>query len=206
MPDAAEREKKKVSWNELGQGVALRTGLYYLLQVPATPKPDLHVLAAQLHAIGDTQLAHEKVQIVDPDTGEPVGEPITADEEGRIRAQVPADKEYHLRLVGDPAQSAGEPEPASGSPDDGHSLPPDLALLARFTDRDGKPLAAEPVHLSSDEGEADLTTDAQGELHVPTTAGLYSFRVRGEEFRAHPVLLASDTADSHYQFVVLGGR
>jgi hypothetical protein len=203
MADAAEREKKKVSWNELGQGVALRTGLYYLLQVPATPKPDVHVLAAQLHAIGDTKLAHEKVQIIDPDTGEPVGEPITADEEGRIRAQVPADKEYHLRLVGEPGGDAGA---ASGSGDDGHAQPPGLALLARFTDRDGKPLAAEPVQLSSDVGEADLATDAQGEVHIPTTAGLYTFRVRGEEFHAHPVLLASDTEDSHYQFVVLGGR
>ena len=184
---------------DLKSGVKLRAGHQVVLIVGdghgrrRSGGKDVHVLAVQLHAIGDTPMAHETVLVIDPDTGEQVGGPITADEQGRIRAIVPENKEYHLRL-------ADESHPQLVQ-EDGHSRPPNLCIFARFSDRAGKPLANEKVHLAHADGEADLVTDEQGELHIPASPGIYLLEARGEKFRAHPIL-TGDQGGGEFRFVV----
>jgi hypothetical protein len=187
---------------DLKSGVKLRAGHQVVLIVGdghgrrrhgQADSKDVHVLAVQLHAIGNSPMAHETVLVIDPDSGEQVGDPITADEQGRIRAIVPQNKEYHLRLVDEPGPPLLQ--------EDGHSRPPNLCILARFSDRAGHPLANEKVHLAHAEGEADLITDEQGELHIPASPGIYLLEARGEKFRAHPIL-AGDQGGGEFRFVV----
>jgi hypothetical protein len=53
--------------------------------IVATLRADQHVIATELKAVGGTALGGERVVAIDPDSGEPVGEPVTADEKGAVR-------------------------------------------------------------------------------------------------------------------------
>src|SRR5260221_8163058 len=80
------------------------------------------VIELQLHAAGGTPLPHERVRVVDPDTGHPVGEPAVTDENGIVRARVTEEKEYELHIV----ESGDGEEHPDAFDDHAHPLPAQL--------------------------------------------------------------------------------
>jgi hypothetical protein len=190
MPEATGRGQISVSLDDLKSGVRLKAGQAVVITIVK----DVHVLSLQLQAIGGTNMVGETVQIIDPDTGEAVGDPITADASGNISAQVPDGKEYHLQVVH---------EDTDHLPADGHDVPDALSILVRFSDTDGNPRKGLTVSFASDGASVDLVTDDTGELHVPTTAGLATMTASGQTFKVHPVVLTDAADQSHYRFTVL---
>jgi uncharacterized Zn-binding protein involved in type VI secretion len=159
---------------------------------------DVYVLALQLDAIGGVPLAGETVEVIDAETGERVCELLQADEQGRIRAIVPKNKEYHVRIVDEVRSVPVEEHP--------HSLPTSLYILARFVDGTGKPLAREKLRVTADDASADIETNDHGEVQVAAEPSVHVFEIRGQKFYAHPVPLAEADAQAHYRFVVSTGQ
>jgi hypothetical protein len=188
-------EKKYVDKAQIQGGVKLRAGHPVILIVAL--KNATHILALTLKAVGGTPFANERVQVIDPETGDPVGEPVTTDENGELRAPVPAKKKYRVRaLSDDPLESDDTPRPAV-------TLDDHLHIAALFLDESEQPLANEPVSVTHGGDKSDGTTDESGWFHLSADAGLFVLEVRKKQFWAFPA--PSDAATGGYRFVVSGG-
>jgi hypothetical protein len=153
---------------------------------------EVHVIALQLSAIGDTPLIHHPVRVLDPDTGEAVAE-ATTDEEGVLRVQVPADKNYRIELVDDDADHPAPPRPAEDEA---------ATLLCLFVDAQGNPLANEAIEASIDDERFELHTDTEGKLESPARLAEYELKARGQVFTAHALPLEVAKPEHTYRFVV----
>jgi hypothetical protein len=176
---------------------------------PGTPggmEDGAFVIELQLHAAGGTPLAHERVRIHDPDTGEQIGSPGVTDENGVLRARVPAEKEYHLHLDTD---APGEDPDMFGDhehPLAGHLPHPDehAVLHVAFFDSKGAPLKGEAVQVKDEHGQPqELKTDENGTLDLVVDPGLFTLETRGASFVAHSVFSGDLVGDgAPYRFVV----
>lgn len=218
---ADDQEVKFVDKAGIQAGVKLRTGRPVVLVIdgmkgkPASwlgeAEPDgadagadaaaggaknTHVLALTLKGLGGTPFANERVQVIDPDTGEPVGDPVMTNDQGELRAPVPAQKKYQVRALGDDPLEGEAPQPAVTGDDHLH-------IDALFLDDGGEPLANEPVTVTHADGKSDGSTDESGWFHLSADAGLFVLEVRQQKFHAFPA--PSDAATGGYRFVVPAG-
>jgi hypothetical protein len=204
-------EVRSVSLDEVKAGVTLRTGRRVVLVVNgakgssryrAKAGEDGFTIEVTLHAAGGTPMAHERIRIVDPDTGNPVGEPVLTDEEGVLRAKVPEEKEYHLVVVNEAAKEDELPELELGGHErdsSEHSV-----LSVELLDGDRQPLKGEKVQVKGTQGDGfEVVTDDDGCFHQLAEAGVYELTVRGNSFKAHTIF-HDDRGDSAapYRFVV----
>jgi len=156
-----------------------------------------------LRAAGGTPLAHERVRIHDPDTGQPVGEPAVTDEKGVLRANVPEEKDYqvvvendapedhHLPALGD---HLGGHEPSSTQ----HSM-----LSVELLDAARAPVKGEKVHVKGEQGEFDAVTDDEGCIHELAEPGAYTLTVKGKSVTAHTIFQEDrQGSEVPYRFVL----
>jgi len=234
-PVSTEVETKSVELTEIEAGVHLHAGHPVVLVVnglkgrkrylkdaegenaaagdralePGTPggtKDGAFAIELQLHAAGGTPLAHERVRIHDPDTGQQVGEPAVTDENGVLKARVPADKEYEIHLDAD----ASEEHPDAFGEQD-HPLaaqlphPDEHAVLhVAFLDAKDQPLKGEPVKVKDEHGQSqEVKTDERGQFELVVDHGPFTLEARGASFLAHSVL-SGDLGEqgAPYRFVV----
>ena len=145
----------------------------------ATLKPDVQVISAEVKGLGNTPLPNQMVQIVDPDSREPVGPPVKTDDKGRVVAEVPENKAYDIHIVDDDDLDHTTPE---ADHDDLRAT-----LLVELVDRAGAPVANERAQLKDPAGAAtEATTGADGriELHE-VQAGAFEIGVKGKTVKAH---------------------
>ena len=202
--------RKTVELSQLKAGIPLRTGRSYVLVVNGIKGGNrsggggAFVLEVQLHAAGGTPLANERVRIHDPETGEPVGEPAVTDENGVLRARVPAGKEYHVHLDPDAAE-----EHPDAFEDHEHPLaaqlphPDEHAVLhVAFDDAEGAPRKGEVVKITDQHGQSqELQTDERGRFELVVDHGPFTLEVQGATFQAHSVMsgdLAGEEAPYHF--------
>jgi len=164
------------------------------------------VLEVQLHAAGGTPLANERVRIHDPDTGKQVGQPAVTDENGVLKARVPAEKEYEIHLDTD----APEEHPDAFGEQD-HPLPGQLphpdehaVLHVAFVDAKGGPIKREAVTVKDEHGQSQQSkTDDTGQLELVVEHGPFTLEARGSSFKAHSVFTGDLVEDgAPYRFVM----
>lgn len=151
---------------------------------------DVFVLAAEVKLIGDTPLIRHAVRILDPDTGEVVGDAET-DGAGIVRVEVPAQKIYAIEIV-----------------DRYHDPPvsptihlPQAVLRCRFVEPGGAPVPHLEVTVEDPSGNsAEAVADGDGLLELPARLCVYKLRVGDETHWVH-ALLGRDEADV-YEIVV----
>lgn len=158
--------------------------------------PEFYWLVTQLKLLGDVPAIEHEVKIIDPDTGEVVGEPVMTDDQGVLRAEVPSNKAYHLQLA-DP-----EPETESLTPErhveDDHAV-----LRCQFVHASGEPLADAEIHAKLGEDEMVLTTDEEGRIESPAHLGTYELTYGEQVFHAHALPAAyAEKEEAVYHFVV----
>ena len=200
MSESGGAETRRVTLTQLKSGVQLRVGRDVVLVVDgdsgaaneAADPPGTEggveggpfAIEVQLTAAGGTPLAAERVRIVDPDTDEQVGKPAVTDEQGILRARVPAEKEYQFFPVLDEPEDHPDPWSAAAKApvtEQEHSV-----LLVALADAGGEPLKAEKVTVKDEAGEAhELQTDEEGHIRLVTDPGAYEVEVKGTTFVAH---------------------
>jgi hypothetical protein len=169
------------------------TGKRHVFRVKA---PEHYWLVAQVKLLGDVPAIEHEVKIIDPDTGETVGEPVMTDDQGVLRVEVPQNKTYHFALTD------SEPEFESMSPemhaDDDHAV-----LRCQFVHASGEPLKEAEIHAKLGEDEMVLTTDEEGRIEQPAHLGDYELSYGERVFHAHS-LPTADLEHEHavYHFVV----
>jgi hypothetical protein len=170
-----------------------------------TIKPDVHVIATQVTAIGGAPLAGTKVQPVDPETGIAEGDPVETDGQGKVILTVPENKPYDLKIVDDDNDDA--PPPEQVDPHDPEAE--DVARVyvrvfdARGAARAGVPYQVEGPHGFSHEG----VTDAEGDIELnDVTPGGYKVRMEGDTFKVHSIFQSDLTDDPSPYRVVAGPR
>ncbi len=146
-------------------------------------------IEVQLTAAGGTPMANERVRLYDPDTGQPVGEPVVTDEKGVLRAKVSAEKDYHVVVENDLPE---EHELPSLDVDQGAHEPSSSEhwmLSVELLDAAQAPIKGEKVHVKGEHGaEFDAVTDDEGCFHELAELGVYNLTVRGKSFAAHTIL------------------
>lgn len=201
MSESGGSESRRVTPEQLKSGVQLSAGRKFVLVVDRVKVggsdegglPDApYAIEVQLTAAGGTPLAAERVRIVDPDSGEQIGDPGRTDEHGILRARVPEQKEYHFFPLPDDAEdhpdpwSAFAPAPAGQE----HSV-----LFVVLSDESGQPLKGEKVNVKDESGTAhELVTDDEGHIRLATDPGVYQLEVKGSTFVAH-TLFTTDLGD-----------
>lgn len=171
-----------------------QTGHRHVYQVKL---PDTYVIAAEVKGIGGDPLALHKVRILDAATGEPVGDVLTTDENGVVRATVPKNAEYRIEILEDDLEAHGiavpeEPEPA--------------LLRCQFVDPSGEPLPDHEVKVRFDDMEIPLTTDDDGRIEVSVHLGACQIEVGDQTFEAHAVTgAAADADEGLYRYIVGAG-
>jgi hypothetical protein len=214
---AGDVEERAVELTEVKSGLTFQAGHRVRIVVngardakelpPGTPggvEDGAFVIELQLHAAGGTPLAHERVRIHDPDTGQPVGAPGVTDEEGVVRAKVPAEKHYHLMLENDAREEHELPE--LGDAVGGHERSPDehAVLSVNLLDAARAPLKAEKVHVKGEQGaEFDVVTDDDGCFHELAEPGVYDLTARGKSFKTHTIFHDDrEGTEVPYRFIV----
>ena len=202
-------ETRQVTPAQLKSGVQLTVGQKFVLVVGGTQpttseggSPDgAFAIEVQLTASGGTPLASERVRIVDPDSGEQIGQPGTTDEQGVLRARVPEEKEYHFFPMPDGAEDPTNPFSAheTGAIHQEHSL-----LFVALTDGSGQPLKGEKVNVKDESGAAqELVTDHEGQIRLSADPGVYELEVGGTTLVAHTLFTADFGDDPQpYRFTV----
>jgi phage protein D len=153
-----------------------------------------YFLTTVIKAIGGTPLMNQPVQIVDPDSGEDVGEPVTTDAEGHIAVQVPENKKYGIRILDeDPGDDVPPPE-AMDSYDAAQDDPP--RIFVRVLDAQGKPLAGVDYEVTGKNGFSHKgKTDAEGDVEMEgVPAGSYELKIQGKQFQI-PTIVSSVLRD-----------
>jgi hypothetical protein len=156
---------------------------------------EIYVVAAELKQIGETLLPDHPVRIVDPDSGEQVGKDLVTDDKGVVRAEVPENKPYRIEIVDDSI----EPAPAK----EFHPDLPMAVLACLFLDATGKPLANEPLEVTSNGDAHPMETDEHGRIHADAPLGPCELKMRKQTFVAHALPAADAGKDANlYRFVV----
>ena len=170
------------------------TGKRHVFRVKA---PEYYWLVTQVKLLGDVPAIEHEVKILDPDTGEVVGDPVTTDDQGVLRAEVPSNKAYHLQLVD------SEPDPEAGAAPPEIHIDDHAVLRCRFVHTSGEPLAEAEIHAKLGETEMLLATDEEGRIEGPAQLGYYELSYGEQVFHAHS-LPAADAEDDEaiYHFVV----
>jgi hypothetical protein len=170
------------------------TGKRHVFRVRAA---EHYWLVAEVKLLGDVPAIEHEVRLIDPDTGEVVGEPLMTDDQGVLRVEVPQNKAYHLQLA-DP-----EPEPVDSLTPEQHVDEDHAILRCQFVHASGEPLADAEIYAKLGESEMVLTTDADGRIESPAHLGTYELTYGEQVFHAHG-LPTSDAEDEHavYHFVV----
>ena len=156
----------------------------------------------QLHAASGAPLAHERVRICDPDTGEQVGKAAVTDDDGVLKARVPDEKDYLIHID---AKEADDHPDAFGDmthPVAAHLPDPDShgLLHVAFVDGSGAPLKGETVKV---EGGHELVTDDGGSIQMHVEHGVITVEIRGVSFTAHSVMTGDlEGDDAPYRFMV----
>lgn len=202
-------ERRTVELPEIKRGVQLRVGHRYVLVVNGLESAEPgggFVLEVHLHAAGGTPLANERVRIYDPDTGKPVGEPVVTDENGVLRARVPAEKEYQIHLDADAGEEHSDAFGEHDHPLAAHLPHPDehAVLHVVLLDGKGEPLAGESVSIEDEHGASqEVKTDDGGQFQLVVEHGPFTLKARGSSLLAHSVL-SGDLLDdgAPYRFVV----
>jgi phage protein D len=147
-------------------------------------------LSTQIRATGGTPLMHQQVQVVDPDTGEPVGDPVTTDAEGRIAVEVPQNKKYGIRILDDEPGDDVPPPEAMDPYDPAQDDPP--RIFVRVLDANGKPLAGVDYEVTGKGGFSHKgKTDAEGDVEMEgVPAGSYELKIQGRKFQI-PTIVSS---------------
>jgi hypothetical protein len=155
---------------------------------------DVHLIALEVKGLGGTPLANHQVRVVDPDTGEPIGDWLETDDSGILRAQVPDDRTWRIEILDEDVEAAAAPA----------TLPETPALLrCRFVDVAGRPVAGEPVEAAVDEDKLALRTDENGAIDAPARLAVYRLTIRGQTFTAHALTAAdAEGEQSVYRFVL----
>jgi hypothetical protein len=170
------------------------TGKRHVFRVKA---PEYYWLVTQVKLLGDVPAIEHEVRLIDPDTGEVVGEPVMTDDEGVLRVEVPQNKAYHLQLA-DP-----EPEPADAPPPEQHVDEEHAILRCQFVHASGEPLAEAEIHARLGEHEMMLTTDEEGRIESPAHLGDYELSWGEQVFHAHALPGSYGEKDEGvYHFVV----
>jgi hypothetical protein len=185
-----QTEVKRVELAEARAGVVLRTGHRVVLVVNGAKGSSSggFTIEIALQAAGGTPMAHERIRIVDPDSGKAIGELAVTDEEGVLRAKVPAEKEYHLIVENDAAEQ--DDLPSLGDDLGGHERSPSehSVLSVELLDGDRAPLKGEKVQVKGEHGEDfEVVTDEEGCFHQLTEPGVYELTVRGKPLKAHTI-------------------
>ena len=169
-------------------------------------KDGAYAIEMQLHAAGGTPLAHERVRIHDPDTGEPVGDPAVTDENGVLKARVPAEKEYQVHIDADPPEEHPDAFGDHEHPLAGQLPHPDehAVLYVAFVDVNDAPLKGEAATVKDEHGNSqDLSTNDRGNIELVVEHGVYTVEMRGSTFVAHSVLSGDlEGEGAPYRFVV----
>jgi len=161
--------------------------------------PEYYWLSTLVKLIGDVPAIEHEVKIIDPDTGEVVGEPVMTDDQGVLRAEVPSNKVYHLQLA-DP-----EPEPGDVPTPEQHVDEEHAILRCQFVNASGEPLAEAEIHAKLDDAEMTLMTDEEGRIESPAHLGYYELSYGEEIFHAHSLPTAdAESEEAVYHFVVQG--
>lgn len=152
---------------------------------------DVHVIAVEVKGLGGTPLANHRVRVLDPETGEPIGDWLETDDAGVLRTRVPDERTWRIEILDE------DLEAAAAQP----TLPETSALLrCQFVDREGRPVPNEPVEAAVDDDQLSLRTDENGRIDAPARLAAYRLTIRGQSFTAH-ALTAAD-AESVYRFVL----
>jgi hypothetical protein len=156
--------------------------------------PDVQLIAVEVKGLGGTPLANHKVRVLDPETGEPVGEWLETDEAGILRTRVPDDRTWRIEVLDDELE-AGTAQP---------TLPETPALLrCQFVDRDGRPVANEPVEARVDGDSLTLRTNENGRIEAPARLAAHELKIRGQTFTAHALTVLDRESDEVlYRFVL----
>lgn len=182
-PEAEEKPRSFMVW----------TGKRHVFRVRA---PETYWMVAQVKLLGDVPAMEHEVRIIDPDTGETVGEPVMTDEKGVVRVEVPQNKAYLFELAD------SEPELDELAPEQ-HVDEEHAVLRCRFVRASGEPLADAEINAKLGDMEMVLTTDEEGRIDSPAHLGTYELSYGEQIFHAH-ALPTSDLEheDAVYQFVV----
>lgn len=166
-------------------------------------KPDVHVIATQINAIGGAPLAGTRVQLVDPETGTPEGDPVRSDEKGRVVATVSENKPYNVKILDDDGDIL-TPGPQENPPIEAQA---EAWLVAvRVVDAGGRPRAGAAFKLVNAAAGVDAsgTTDAEGDVQMPAGGpGAFDLEIGGGKFKV-PAIQGRDLAadPSPYRLVV----
>ncbi len=165
-------------------------------QQPSPATEEIYVIAHEIRTIGDTPLVNHRVRILDPDTGKQVGNPLTTDDQGVVRAVVPEDKDYRIEIFDEENESSTAALEAFEEP---------AYLVCRFTDELGSPVANTKVEVREDDYQFEVTTDEDGWIDFCADLGPFELSINDQVFQAHSVLSKDREKDkNHYWFVVSG--
>ena len=157
------------------------------------PPPDAHVIVMLVKSIGGTPLVNHLVRILD-EKGRRVGNPVTTDGEGVLRAEVPENKKYRVEILDEEMEHAVAPL---------HPGDEGAVLLCQFVELHGSPVANEKVEVKAGDDKFELTTDELGRIHSPAHLGACELTVRNESFIAHALPVAqTEREESIYRFVL----
>lgn len=157
----------------------------------ATLRRNVHVVSLQATGLGNVPLANQRVRIIDPDSREPVGDPIETDENGRLIAEVPENKPYDIEVVDDDDL---EPEPVPDQDNEETELESARYHLL-IVGRSGQPLANEPIRLIDEGRTTEGRTDENGIYSVASEPGACEVEVRGTRRKAHTLFDSDIEAD-----------
>jgi hypothetical protein len=155
---------------------------------------DVHLIAVEVRSLGGTLLADHRVRVLDPETGEPVGDWLKTDASGVLRTQVPDDRTYRIEIADEETQPAAQPEH--------HVDQPPAVLFCHFVDGSGTPIANERVQATRGGDTFELFTDEEGRIDDPAQLGDYQLKIKGRAFTAHGLPLADRESSEGYRFVI----
>jgi len=147
-------------------------------------------LSTVIRSIGGTPLMNQLVQVIDPDSGESVGQPVTTDAEGHIAAPVPENKKYGIRILDDDPGDDVPPPEAMDPYDAARDDPP--RIFVRLLGADGKPLAGVDYEVTGKGGFSQKgKTDAEGDVEMEgIPAGGYELKIQGHKLQV-PTIVSS---------------
>ena len=165
--------------DQASQGISVRAGQTLRIQI----RVPVHVIAAKIKTRGGTPLVRHHVQAIDPDTNQPVGEPVMTDDQGRVQIEVPDGRGYHLRIVDD------DPGDEIPHPSVGHPPTEDhVALAVRFLSNTGATVHGVAWTATGPGGSFSGTTDENGCLELEHIVdGVYEIQIRGHGYKVHTV-------------------
>lgn len=170
-----------------------------------TLKPDLHVIATQVNAIGGAPLAGTKVQAVDPETGLPEGDPVETDEQGKVLLTVADNKPHDIKIIDEDDHEPASPEqldPEQPGAEDA------ARLYVRVFEGGGATRPGVAFKVAGPDGFSDEgTTDADGDIELMGVApGAYEVTIGDQKFKVHSIFQSDLQEDPSPYRLVTGLR